>query len=248
MTQKVELPRGISRQRMVQYFFFAVFLFLAWQVLRLLAPFSSALLGSAILALLVFPLHEKLARRLKYPSLAAGLSTALTALVVIGPLLSLAWISAKETARVYPVASRWVMDIRAKYGTAPADWLPERFRAAAMNAQTYLEHAQLQPDDLLLNGLNAASQQITRFAGSAIRNVLTMAFNLIVLIFTLFFFLRDGPYVLRRGIELIPMAASHKTAVLDRLQITLFAVIRGVFAVAVLQGLLATLGFASTLR
>ena len=30
----------LSRQRLVQYFFFAVFLFILWQLLKLVSPFS----------------------------------------------------------------------------------------------------------------------------------------------------------------------------------------------------------------
>ena len=95
------LAKTFGRQRLVQYFFFAVFIFLMWQVLRLLAPFSLALLGSAILALMIHPMHDWVLRRMsKWPSVAAGISTIGTVLVIVVPILLLSLVTVKETSKV----------------------------------------------------------------------------------------------------------------------------------------------------
>jgi predicted PurR-regulated permease PerM len=244
MTPTPTLPKGINRQRLVQYFFFAAFLLLFWQGLRLLAPFIKALMGSAILALLVHPVHEWLLKRLPtYPSMTAAASTALTSLIVVVPILALAWVSVRETAKVYPVAQKWVSTT--DFFQRPADsWIPKQLEPVRRLLGIKGKEWRLNPEDILLKNLNTLSKNMTRFAGNAIKNTLSVVFNLLILIFTLFFFLRDGPYIVRRLVELIPMAPRNKAAVLNRLQVTLYAVIRGVFVVAILQGILAGVGYA----
>ncbi|MFH1725959.1 MAG: AI-2E family transporter [Elusimicrobiota bacterium] len=236
---------AFSRQRLVQFFFFAVFLFLFWQVVRILAPFYVALLGSAILALLVYPLHERLARRMeRHPSVAAGLTTAAVVLMFVIPVLILGWTSVKETAKVYPVARKWIHETEYFQHGPDLSKLPPRLLSIWESASGLLEDWDVDPKAILLTGLNQMSTNVTGLATGAIKNTLLLIFNLLVLAFTLFFFLRDGPFLIQRMVELVPMAPRNKEAVLNRLQTTLYAVIRGVLVIAILQGLLAGLGYA----
>jgi len=236
---------AFSRQRFVQYFFFAVFLLLLWQVLKILSPFYVSLVGSAILALLIYPAHDWLAKRMKgYPSAAAGISTAAVVIVVVLPTLLLGWMAVRETARVYPVVQRWLQ--QSPYLAAGPDLslLPTTFVSLWERGRQFILDWRIDPQGILLRSLSDLSGEMTGLAAEAIKNTLFMFFNLMVLTFTLFFFLRDGAFLIRRGIELVPMAPANKKAVINSLQTTLYAVIRGVLVVALLQGVLAGGGFA----
>lgn len=240
----IGLSRAFSRQRLVQYFFFAVFLFLMWQVLLLLAPFSIALLGSAILALMVHPMHDWVLRRMpKWPSIAAGISTVGAVLVVVVPILLLSMVTIKETSKVYPVVQEWVRDTPFFQEQPIIDRLPKRLTGLARRISKTVERWNIDLEEILLNNLDQLSQTMTRMATTFIKNTLFLIFNILVLTFTLFFFLRDGPYLIQRLVELVPMAPRNKSAVLNRLQVTLYAVIRGVFVVAILQGVLSGIGY-----
>ncbi len=242
---KTSALHALSRQRLVQYFFFAAFMLLLWQVLRILSPFYVSLVGSSILALLVYPAHDWLYRRFpKYPSVTAGITTTAVVLIVVLPTLLFAWMAVRETGRVYPVVQHWLRE--SSYLTEGPDMskLPPQFATAWERGKDFVSEWQINPQAILLRALGDLSRQITGIATRAIKNTLFMTFNLIVLAFTLFFFLRDGPLLIQRGIELIPMAQRNKSAVLNRLQVTLYAVIRGVLVVALLQGVLAGGGFA----
>ena len=60
------------QQKLIQYFFLGAFLLVLWQISKLLAPFYVAILGSAILAVLVHPMHAFFLRRLsRWPNAAA---------------------------------------------------------------------------------------------------------------------------------------------------------------------------------
>lgn len=247
MTQRSHTPLldAFSRQRLVQYFFFATFILLLYQVIRILAPFYVSLVGSAILALLIYPAHDWLARRMRrYPSTAAAISTAGVVVIVVLPTLLLAWMAVRETARVYPVVQRWMRNSPYISQGPDLSLLPPKLLVVWERGREFVQEWRIDPQGILLRALSDLSSQMTGMAAGAIKNTLFMTFNLLVLTFTLFFFLRDGPVLIRRGIELVPMAPANKKAVLNSLQITLYAVIRGVLVVALLQGVLAGGGFA----
>jgi len=229
---------------MVQYFFFAVLLTLLWQIIRILSPFYVALIGSAILAMLIHPLHEWVLRRLpRIPSIVAGASTVFVVLLVILPLSLLAWNAIREATKVYPVVQRWVTETPLLQGTVDLSDFPPQVTALWERSSKLFDQWHIEPQRILLQNVDSLGKQVTRLTTGAIKNTFFLIFNLLVLAFTLFFFLRDGPFIIQRTVELIPMAPENKEAVMHRLQVTLYAVVRGVLVVAILQGALAGLGF-----
>lgn len=232
-----------ARQQLIPYFFFAVFLYLLWQVLVILSPFYVALLGSAILASLLYPVHAALLRRMpRRPNAAAALSAAGVVLTVVLPLLILSWMAIKETAKLYPVVQEWVQDRR--FLDVDIESMTPWAASTWGRAVDFMDRWNIDPKDILLKNLDQMSRRMTRLAGSVIKNALFFVFNMGVLVFTLFFLLRDGPQLVQWGIDLVPMSTRNKHAVLDRLKVTFYAVIRGVLIVAVVQGFLSGLGFA----
>ncbi len=245
MTQSTALPPAFQRQRLIQYFFFAVFLLLLWQVLRILAPFYLALLGASVLSLMTYPMHAWVANRIKAsPSIAAAISTTAIFLVVIIPVLILGWISIKETAKIYPFVQEWVQQANFS-GTVPLqESLPPRLLEITGIVAEFAKRWNIDPQEIFLENLHQLSLGMTGLAKALIKNTLFLIFNIIVLTFTLFFFLRDGSFLIRRSVELVPMAPRNKHAIVNKLQMTLYAVVRGVFVVAVIQGVLAGIGYA----
>ncbi|MFH2204476.1 MAG: AI-2E family transporter [Elusimicrobiota bacterium] len=245
MTEPPRLPPAFDRQRLIQYFFFAVFLLLLWQVVRILMPFYLALLGAALLALLTYPLHAWVARRLwRSPSIAAGISTTGIFTIVVIPVLLFGWISIKETSKIYPVVRDWVQEADFSTPRPVYDYLPPQLAAMGRRAADFARRWNIDPKKIFLDNLDQLSSGMTGLAKALIKNTLFLLFNILILTFTLFFFLRDGPFIIRRAVELVPMAPRNKHAIVHRIQITLSAVIRGVFVVAVVEGILASLGFA----
>src|SRR5262245_26743694 len=97
MSQFPPLP-GFNRQLLFRLFFFGVFLFLIYQFVKLLTPFFGAIMGAVTLAVIFYPLHVNVQRRLRNANAAAGTSTALILLAFIIPVLILAWLVLRETA------------------------------------------------------------------------------------------------------------------------------------------------------
>lgn len=230
----------ITRQRLVQYFFIGVFLLVLWELLRLMSPFYIAVLGSAILALMVHPLHAWVRACVKGEGLAAGLTTTLAVLLLVVPCMLFAWGFLKDAARLYPDARDWFEGLRhLDGGDLP---LPS---GALDGGRRLLKTLHINPEEILLKNLDELRGDVTQLATAALANVVFLLFNFALLAFTLFFFLRDGEAILSRVVELVPMAPAHKAAILSRLQDTLIGLVRGVFGLAVVKGVLSGVGLAA---
>src|SRR6185503_3050817 len=116
--------------------------------------------------------------------------------------------------------------------------MPREARVLWDNVAGLFDAMNIDLQDLLLKNLDELSAFLSHLATTVIRDTFFVAFNLIVLAFTLFFFLRDGPSIIRRVVELLPMSPDHKQVILERIQDTLYAVIRGVLVIAAVQGFL----------
>lgn len=237
-------PSPISRHRLFQAFFFAAFALTAWQMHRILANFYVALFGAGLLALVVYPLHDRILRRMKdRPSLAAGLTTALVVVMVVLPALSAGWVAVKQASKLVPVVSVWLEERGYEGGMPTSELLPPRAKELWDGASAFLRARGVDPKTWLIQGVEELSGSITFLAKAALKNILFFLFQLGVLTFSLFFLLRDGAKVFRRAVELVPLPDEHKTALVARLYTTVTAVLRGIFVVAAVQGLLAAVGY-----
>ncbi len=186
---------------------------------RIFAPFDSALLAAAAVALLLAPVHESLAARApKHPTAVAATLTGMISLLISVPFFLGGWTIAREAAEAYPAARAWL------------EGLP-------------IPRA-LDPRALLLENLEQASAWAAIFARALVKNTLEVLLNAAVFAASLFLFLRDGPRMIRSGAELIPLPREATERLLERVRDVLRAVINGVFVIALLQGGLAWAGLA----
>ncbi|MEK7388451.1 MAG: AI-2E family transporter [Elusimicrobiota bacterium] len=230
-----------SRASLAKWFFLAAFVLVLYAAVRLLAPLSGALLAAAILAIMIHPLHARLQARLRRPTTAAALTTGALVLLVVLPLVLAGWMLSREATRFYPEARDWfkrVETISPDPGSA-GPWV--RLWAGGRG---FLEARQFSVKEKVLEHLDEIGMQTSDALGALLKNTALLLLNIVLVVVSLFFFLRDGPFILASGLELVPMAATRKHALLERVKEVLDAVVYGLFAAALVQGLLSWAGFA----
>jgi predicted PurR-regulated permease PerM len=79
---------------------------------------------------------------------------------------------------------------------------------------------------------------LTQISGLA-RDAVSLAFDLAIMLFTLFFFYKDGRGLFGRIYYLLPLEERHKEKVFNRLNSAMAAVVKGVLATSLLQAVLA---------
>ena len=216
---------------------------LAVALFLILRPFLVPILWSMLLALLLFPAQQALGRRLGgRHALTALLLTLLTAIVLIAPLPLLALAFASQAKDLFVRVQRMV----AESGISGAGDLLEvpivsrAIRWASSIAPVDVE----QIHGWLMSGLQTLLQGLVAVSGAFVVGALNALVALAIMLFLLFFFLRDGDRMLATAVRLIPMMPARRGELVDHLAAVTRAVVFGSLLTALVQGVLVGIGFA----
>jgi predicted PurR-regulated permease PerM len=233
----------VSREHLFAAFFFAVFVFLLYQVGLFLAPFFGPLVWAAILALTFYPLTEGLTRVFRGRRAIASLVLVLTVIaVVVLPSIYLGSLIVSQTSAAYERVQRMAQD-------GELGRMIDQLRASRPGllwqrvTGPFLAQVHLDPAALVVGATNWLSQQVVGQTTALAKNVLLTLVNFVLMLVALFFFFRDGERMAGRIRDLLPMEPKHKAVVFGRLYDTLTAVVQGMILTAVAQGVLAGIGY-----
>jgi predicted PurR-regulated permease PerM len=234
--------------RLFRWFFFGAFALLIWQLALVLSLFADIIVWAASLALVCFPVHAFMQRRLPArPQLAAGLSTLVVLVLVLVPLLVLVSIVIRQSAQLYPVVREWIVALQSADGEGIAALVPAPVQAYRDRVAAFLAESPLLAGfdlrEYLLARINTASARIAGFGTALARNLLLGMLNVLLVLVMLFFCFRDGGRFLRWLFETVPMPVAHARSIAFRIYTTVTAVVRGALLTAAIQGLLAMLGY-----
>ena len=236
------LPR-VSREHLFAAFFFAVFVFLLYQLYLLLAAFSGPLVWAAILALTFYPLTTWLTRVFHGSrGVAAATLVALVTAGAILPSVLLGSLLVREAAQAY----ERVQDMAA---TGELTQTLDSLRASRAGVMwerltaPFQDRIDIDPGALLVGATRWVSQQIAGQTTALARNVLVTLVNFLLMLVALFFFFRDGERISTGVVSLLPMEPGHKDTISRRLYDTLTAVVQSMLITAVTQGILGGIGY-----
>ncbi len=225
----------LTRSPLFAVAFFGLFLFLLYQMARLVAPFLSPLLWAAILTLALYPIYKRLLLRLRgRRSLAAGIMTFAALLLVIGPAVSLLIVLAAQAVDLYQGASSFLQsgrlaDLWSRFTTSFLDRLPAL--------------AGLDLKGMAMKSIGDISAGLAGQIGGVLKNTLILAVDIVIMVIALFFFFRDGETFYTAVIDILPFTKKQKEAMARKFSDTFSAVINGVFLIALLQGAMTGIGF-----
>jgi predicted PurR-regulated permease PerM len=212
---------------------------------RILNPFWGALLWAGCLAFLLGPLQVSLTHRLRgRPGLAAGLLTLLTPFAIFVPLflLGVSFANQARTLVSYLQGGGWRIDptVIDRLHEIPMvgntlQWLVDNANVSSAQLQGW---AVTGAQTLLRNLASAGSNLLLGAVGTAV--------SFVLMLFLLFFLLRDGRAMLERLVRLVPTPEGRRRELLDVVGNTTRAVVYGSGLTALVQGTLTGIGFAIT--
>ncbi len=216
---------------------------LGYALIRILDPFWRALEWGAVLAFLLYPLHVRLSRRLRSRAgLSAGILTALTPFVIIAPLAALAVMFARQVASLVNfLRGRIAMPFPALLDRLGHYRLIGPVIGWVRDNLTISTH---QVEEWLTRGASSALQSAASVSGSLMIGVAGTLVDFFLMLFLLFFLLRDGRAMLHHLTRLIPLDEHRRTNLVRDLSAALRAVVFGTAATAVIEGALIGVGFA----
>jgi predicted PurR-regulated permease PerM len=216
---------------------------MGYLLLQTLRPLAGPLGWAAVLAFLLNPVHERLSRKLKgRPSLSAGILTGLTPFCVVAPVALIGVVFARQvSAMIEWLRGRTLMPYPAlldRFETYPivggaVHWLRANATVSADQVQGWIT-------DNAQSMLKSAASM----GGTLALGVVGSLVGFFMMLFLLFFLLRDGRTMLEHLTRLIPIEPARRSKLLAYLGDVTLAVVFGSVATALIQGALAGVGFA----
>ena len=213
-----------------------VSLLFAW----VLWPFSGAILWGTVIAILFAPVQRRLLHGLGQRKTLAALATlALVVVMVILPLTLIAAMLVDEATAAYERIRSREWDVGRYFQQVVAalpPWLAgtlDRFGLAELSAV----------QERLTTALMQGSQYLAGRALSIGQSTFDFIISLFVMLYLLFFLLRDGEALARRIGAAVPLRGEHQRALVEKFTAVIRATVKGNIAVAAVQGALGGLIF-----
>ncbi|MEA2164462.1 MAG: hypothetical protein QOK37_2589 [Thermoanaerobaculia bacterium] len=210
-----------------------IFMWILW-------PFYGAVFWATALAILFMPLYRRLLRGLRQRPTLAALATLMIILVmVILPLAVLTVLMVREASGTYQ---------RVQTGELNAGrYFQQVFDALPAWATSLLDRFGLTELNLIKERLSTALTNSSRVLASQAfaigQNALDFLASFVVMIYLLFFLLRDGEELSERIKAAIPLRPEHSIELSKKFTAVLRATVKGTLIVAMIQGALGGLIF-----
>lgn len=201
-------------------------------------PFIIVLVLAMIFAVVLQPLYRSIMRRStgRFPGLASFATILITAVCILMPLSLIAVQIADDAERLYVSladgsAGTYLDTLFVYIDDAAAQYAPGLSLSAA--------ELSISIDQYMKNGLVWLARNLGDVFGSAARLLL----YLFIFLIALYYLLRDGTKLRQTFIAVSPLAQEDNDIVLRRLERAINSVIRGSLTVALIQGMLTSIGF-----
>ncbi|MEX0805029.1 MAG: AI-2E family transporter [Candidatus Binatia bacterium] len=214
----------------------AVSLAFAW----ILWPYSGAVLWATVLAIVFAPLYRRLSRSMRQKCTLAALTTLMIILMmVILPSALVTALLLQEGFSVYERIQSGELDIgryfQQVFGALPA-WVTDLLDRFGLTNLGLMQ-------DRLSSGLMKGSQFLAAQAFNIGQNTFDFIVNLFIVLYLLFFLLRDGDYLSTRIRDAIPLHAEQQRDLFNKFITVIRATVKGNIVVAIVQGALGGLIF-----
>lgn len=216
-----------KRLQVISFFLILLLAFLL--AVWIIKPFAAIVAFAIILVILFQPINIRLRQRLGSENLAALLTLLIFLVIVFIPLAFFGQIIFNEAVHIV-----------------------DRFRDGSLviHRDQIIQSVPIEVRGVIENfsrDLNSFLNRISSsaFAGfsSLVSNVVNFFLSLAVLLFTMFYLLRDGEKIKKVLMDISPIAARQEHQLIDRIVLSVNGVVKGSFLTALVQGVVATIGF-----
>jgi predicted PurR-regulated permease PerM len=236
----MKLPDSNTPASFEDKFFLSLLLVVSVAFLWLLSPFYGAVFWAAVMAILFYSVFARLHKAMPARNNSAALLTVLLILLlVILPLSLVGALLVQEASlvfgrlqteevsftryvqQVYAVLPDWALGLLSRFGLSDIAVVQEK----------------------LASNLTKASQFLATQALSVGQNTFEFVASFFIMVYLLFFFLRDGAALVGRMNQQLPLHAHIKHNLAEKFTTVIRATVKGNIAVAMMQGALGGLIF-----
>ena len=215
---------------------FLVILLLTFYITR---PFLSGVFAGAVIAYLSYPLYRIILRYIKNKNLASFIVVVFIVLLFTVPFVIVLGLVSREAYETYTTLSE--QNLGTNFMSIVCSDESSSFCKAVKSFISFL------PQDNLDYYLQTTIGKITGFiignVSKFLVSVPSIFLNFFVMVFVVYYLLKDGDAITKRIKSVLPLKKSHKQRVLDRFHKIIYAIFYGNISIAILQGILGIIGF-----
>lgn len=211
----------------------AIVLLIGSVFFQVMAKFLLPLFLAAVLVVLFKPLHQwAMAKLPRHPHLSALLTTVIILLIVLVPTCWLGWRSFLEVRHVFSFLQD---DVKRQELVNHFEVRTDEFRK---------RYKELTGKQLEIKAvLEEATTRLGSLLISSAQVLLGLVVGAAIMALSLYYFLADGPAMIRAVMQLSPLDESYEHQLLDKFSDISRAVVLATLLSAVLQGLVAGIGY-----
>ncbi|MCK8045471.1 AI-2E family transporter [Shewanella sp. 1CM18E] len=209
----------------------------------LVSPYLGSIILAAIVALLVLPLHTKIESYMPArPNLASVVSCTLVTVVVLLPLLFVTIAIMNEGINFMGNAYDWLTD-----GGAKAFLSHPYIQSGLSLLNKWLPFESLKVDELVQQAAVKVTQLSSSFLSAStglLGDVANTVLSFSLMLFVLFFFLRDQQTIVSSIRHIIPLSRSQEELIFNEVKVVAKSAVFGAFLTALAQGALGGIAMA----
>ena len=217
-----------AETRFSNVLFYGVVLCLAYLVFRVFQPFLVPLGWAAVFGVIFYSLNKRFERKWGRTQSAVLITLGVT-LILIVPVLLLAAMFVREGI----TAAR---NIQAAMAGGGFGWFSHAWRWLA--SRIVAEGVTVDLPDLVRLGASRTGEYMAAELGAVIQNIVLFLFELFVMLFALFYFLRDGDSMLDRFRHFLPFEETMTERMLAEARELIFASVTTSLVIAAVQGII----------
>ena len=210
---------------------------------QILSPFLPSIIWAVLLAIVFYPLFQKLQHLLKKREvLSALIMTLLVLIVIVLPFTLLMASLASDAIDIYHQVEEMI-----KTGQLQAYF--ERIKEIPIlkwilaGLGQHIDLSQTNPLPLLLNNLNRISTLIFNQTTILLKGFSTFIAGFFFTLLSLYYLFKDGSHLFGRLKEIIPLPSRERDLLIRRFEDMIYATIYGGILIAMIQGVLGGLSF-----
>lgn len=223
----------------LQSLFFTGLIFLfGITTLYIFRPFLYPIFWAAILAITFYPMYLKIEKYLKYRSLSSGISVLIILCIVLLPMLVVATLLVSQSAHMYSQVTQTglfddIGNVKTKINQIP--FVGIYFNELQSSGPEFARKVAQSASSFLFENFKSLTQYSLRF--------FVLFF---LMLYSLYYFFRDGKRMLTRLMHLSPLGDDYEEMLYERFTSTARATLKGTVIIGIVQGSIGGLLFLAT--
>lgn len=232
----------MKREHILISLFFLIASIFFYLFYRLIIPFFAPICWAAVFAIIFYPVYEQLLKRLKCKGWCAAIMCLLIIILIIGPItylfVALVGEAASAVTKVNEMIKSGEFD---RWIAFDLPWI----ETAKLKLAEYVDPSKINIDQMAKDAVENISSVLINQTSWLLTNATKMVFYFALMIFTMYYFFKDGEQIVQKSKRLMPLNSTQVNLTFNHFRQVIQATMYGGVIVALIQGILGGILFAA---